>query len=443
MKFTPRPYQQEAIEWLLSRRQAALFSGCGLGKTAVVLTALKELLIGGGIRGALIVAPKRVAKWTWPQEAAKWSCLDWLRVSDVSTAKGLRDYHNRLSHVYTINYERLPGFMAKHYRRGTTDVVVWDELSKAKNHTSIRIRCFSKARKDHVWHWGLTGTPQPNSALDLFAQIRLLDGGERFGKSYYKFRKELFKPTDYREYNWEAKPGSVESIYDKISNLALVQRSSQYLDIPDVLVEDVPVTLDAEPRAYYKEMQKEMVAQFESGDVAALSAAVLTGKLAQMASGYVYDMEGNTIKLHDAKITALQKVLRTVKAPLLVAANYRHETEAILQAVPGAEPWSDKTNTLERWNAGKIRCLVAHPASIGHGLNLQYGGSNICWFSPTWSRELYDQFNARIARQGQAKISTIYRILAVDTIDEAIVEALREKSEMQNTLLTIVKLLQS
>lgn len=444
--FTPEPYQREASRWLVEHPHAALFVGMGLGKTAATLYALRDLFADGVIHGALIVAPLRVAKITWPEEVKKWREFAWMKVLVLRGKKDYEEMRRGGYHLYITNYEQLPslshyylaGYRKKHY---AFDVVVYDESTKLKNPSSHRARMLRQHLSRVPRRWALTGTPNPNSLLDLWAQVRMIDDGARLGPSYTHYVQTYFQPADYRAYSYVPKEGAREQIYEKLRDLALVLRSKDYLNIPPTITEDVIVTLDENARRVYKTMEKELLLLLGDGrEVVALTAAVLVSKLQQIAAGVVYETveegaEGDTPwhKLHSVKLDALRKIAEKEKT-LLVATNFRHERRMVLDAFPEAVEWHDKI--LPDWNAGKVKMLVADPRSIGHGLNLQAGGKACCWLSQTYSRELYDQFNARLARKGQDQETIIYRIIAKDTIDESVCMALKEKDAGQQALLT-------
>ena len=418
-------------DFLITHKQAYCTVGLGLGKTATTLSALNELFMDGAIRSALIVAPLRVARITWPNEIAKWRQFNWMQVEHLYNQPP-----SGKAQIYLINYERLPQLKSlKEF-----DVLVFDEVTKAKNPTSRRIMALRPLLKPRHIRWGLTGTPRPNGLMDIFGQIRLLDDGERLGARHSCFRERWFYPTDYMRYNWAPRPGAEEAIYKKISDITLTLRSSDYLGIPDLDVEDVMVDLGKDNMEVYWELEKEFLTVINQRDIVAANAAVLVNKLLQVCSGSIYSEDGKTYeKIHEEKIIALKTLVRQVGEPMLVASQFRHEAEQICQLVPGAVHISQiKGNVEDEWNSGRIKMLVAHPQSLGHGLNLQQGGRIVVWFSPTWSRELYDQFNARVARKGQEKVPKVYRLLVPETIDEVVVETLREKGDGQNSMLQIM-----
>lgn len=435
MNLTLEPYQQEAVDFLYTRDRAALFASMGLGKSAATLCALNQLFQDGAIRAALIVAPLRVAKLTWPNEIAKWDQFNWMKVEVINHKKpsGKAD-------IYTINYEKLHKLPNLDF----CDVVVFDELTKAKNPQSKRINEVRPLFKNHR-RWGLTGTPRPNSLLELFAQIRLLDDGKRLGASFTHFRNTYFAATDYMEYNWEPREGSEDAVYRKIEDLTLTQRAQDYLDIPDTLMEDIEVVMPPDARKIYTILERDLLAKIEDDTIIAPNAAVLSNKLLQFTGGSIYDENRNTVIAHDAKMQALIDIVGTIgREPVLIACNYKHERARIVRLLNAVDASTYEGDIEKAWNSRKIPVLVADPRSMGHGLNLQAGGRTIVWFSPTWSRELYDQFNARLARKGQEKQPRIYRIIAKDTIDEAVIETLRlrgnAQGEMLQTLINLKKL---
>jgi len=429
MKLNLEPYQQQMVDHLLANDRAYASVGLGLGKTASTLAALNTLFQDGAIKAALIVAPKRVARMTWPNEIAKWDQFRWMKVEHL-----LNDPPSGKAQIYLINYDRLDRLESLKF----CDVVVFDEITKAKNPQSKRINAIRPLFKGQR-RWGLTGTPRPNSLMELFAQIRLLDDGQRLGRAFGLFRDANFFPTDYMRYNWAPKPGAEQRVYTKISDLTVTLRSSDYLNVPDAILNDVEISLSPVAQDAYDELEKQFLVLTKDGEVVARNAAVLAGKLHQIAGGTVYNDDKTISQLHDGKIVVLEEIVRDVKEPLLVACNYVHERERVVASIKGAVDASKFKGDIEKaWNSGGIPMLVADPRSLGHGLNLQQGGRTVVWFSPTWSRELYDQFNARVARKGQSQQPLIYRILAKGTIDEAIVETLRERGDAQNAMLRVM-----
>jgi SNF2 family DNA or RNA helicase len=421
----------------------------GLGKTSITLDALNNLFFDGAIRGALIIAPLRVSVLTWPHEIRKWEQFRWMKVALLRTKEGVQAWKDGSADIYLLNYERIPQFLKEcvHGRRKTrmpAQVVVWDELSKAKSQSSKRINLFRHYRDRFTYHWGLTGTPRPNGHLDLFAQLRLLDDGKTLGKGFGNYRDAYFKPenphSDHPKFI--LLPGAKEKIDQKISKTCLVLRSEDWVQMPTVHREEVEVSLPSGARRVYSELEKEFFTEISDGfEVEAPTIAAKMQKLLQVTSGAIYNEEKEVAHVHDAKLIALRKLSREIGEPLLVATAFKHEVSRILKFIPEAETFSH--DSLDRWEKGEIRMLVAHPAQIGHGVDrLQHGGRHIVWFTPTWSFELYDQFNARLIRMGQERETVIHHLICPGSIDDAVMEALRTKEEGQSAFMAAVKNLQ-
>mgnify|MGYP003624602862 FL=1 len=471
--FTPFEYQSRGIDHLINTDEGGLFAGMGLGKTAMTLAALDHLISTGECKGALIIAPLRVSLFTWAEEVKRWDNFRWMKTVSLRTAEGLAAWERGDACIYTINYESL--FIPKYKNVGgkrtqvgdsgilarlmggdiPVDTVVWDELSKAKSHKSKRIKEFNKYRDKFKRHWGLTGTPAPNSYQDLFAQINLLDGGKRFGKFVTHFLKQYFRPINpyvpQVQWKWEVTPGSVGLIEEKIKDMILTLRSEDYLDIPTTEYIDVEVALPPKAKTIYKKLEKELIILLKDTKVKAINQAVLVGKLQQVLGGAVYAHDVGTIiatdetklvtEIHDAKIKALHKLwVSEGKKPMIVATKFIHERKRILDAIPEAVEFS--SDKLADWNAGKIPLLVAHPASMGHGLNMQHGGSRAVWFTLSYSREEYDQLNARIARTGQDSITKIFHLVVPGTIDDAVLAILESKGSVQSGLMQTLENIQ-
>lgn len=441
------PYQETAITFLSEREHAFLIAGMGLGKTAATLFAIAARQVMGG-KAALIVAPLRVAAMTWPAEVEEWPELRGMRVVN------LRDDPHGLSKpadIYLLNWERLDRLpdMVRAAKRCPFDLVVFDEVSKAKAPKSKRVESILPLLAHFkIARWGLTGTPRPNSHRDLWGQARLLNPEWPFAKSYPHWEAlHFYAPNPYDPYKVEPRPGAIEQIEASIAPMTLTLLSSDHLKIPDTSFGTVEVTLPPDAREAYRRMEKEMVAWVRDREVTAATAAVVVNKLLQIAGGFVYAPdEGDgtkkvTLPVHRAKLDALREYLAQARRDgetVLIAANYRHEIEAIKGL--GAPEWSDAL--LAPWNAGKgPSCIVAHPASIGHGLNLQHGGRRVLWFSPTWSRELYDQFNARLARKGQREVTVVDHLVTLDTADETVLAVLADKGAGQSALMQSFKML--
>lgn len=453
MKFNPLEHQGLAVDHLKATPEALLFAGMGLGKTASVLSASDFLFADGDMKGLLIVAPLRVAVLTWPDEIEKWANFRYMKIANLRTKQGKRDWENGAAHIYTINYESLPRFVNE-YIKGKraselpVDSVLFDEIDNAKNPSSKRIKTFRQyARAKFRRAWGMTGTPTSNSRRDLFAQVRLIDQGKTFGTKYTPWERRFFEPENHwSQYpKMVLRPGSAEELERAIAHMALVLRSEDWLKIPPVHTKDIQVALPTAAKKIYKQVEKELLYTLENdSEILAVNQAVLVAKLLQITSGAVYAQDGEDEStrraetLHTAKIDALRKLHKDNGGePLLVACQYRHEIDRILEAFPEAMKFEN--HLLKDWNAGKIPLLVAHPKSIGHGLNLQQGGRALCWFSLGYSRGLYDQFNARLARQGQENETTIYRLICGGTIDDAVAGALHNKGNDQDAFLKTLK----
>jgi hypothetical protein len=434
MKYRPMPQQVLMERWLLQNKEAALFVDMGLGKTAATLSVIARLILDYEVKGVLIVAPLRVALLTWPAEIAKYDEFKWMRVADLRTWDGKMAWEMASAHIYIINYDQLQRFcddvtgLNRKPETWPVDMVVWDELSKAKNPKSKRIRAFLPWRQFFQRHVGLTGTPTPNSYLDLHPQIRLLDGGKRLGASFYEYQRRYFE-SDWGGYNWEIKPHSKRLIENKLGDIALTLRAEEFLDVPITTTEDVEVRFPPELMKRYRKFEKDLLMQIENKEIVAVTMASLVNKLLQFTSGAIYDVEKVSAELHNLKTDALKELLKKLDGPALVAFHYKHERERILRDIPFAEEFSN--DRIDAWNRGDIACMIGHPQSIGHGLNLQAGGRHVIWYSLTYSRELYDQYNARLVRTGQKLETNIYRLIVPRTVDDAVAEALRVKGDGQ------------
>lgn len=443
MKYTPADYQHELTMFQLNHPAAFCMVGMGLGKSAATLDAVQLLELMGEVSSTLVVAPLRVATLAWPHECAKWGypgLVNVLRSPKAFARLGEPGLH-------TINYEALPKLVKACGGRLPFDLVVFDESTKAKNPQSKRINQFRPLLAQAKRRIALTGTPSPEGLMDLFAQARLLDDGAALGKVFEQFKRQYFFPVDFNEYDWRPHPWAKDAIYKRLAPMSIVLRREDHLDIPETRVEDIEVALPESARGTYDTLAKELVALLDNGrEVLGANAAVLTNKLLQVCGGAVYHEDKTYTTMHHAKVTALGSIAKRHKGePLLVACNYRHEQERICAAFPEAVRFdsakSDRAQDelLGRWNAGRIPMLVSDPRSIGHGLNLQDGGRITVWFSPTWSGEGYDQFNARLARRGQTRETIIYRITVPGTMDDAVLEALRDKDSEQGTLLASIR----
>lgn len=444
-KFEPFGYQDRMLDWAEDRRSFGYFVSPGMGKTVTSLKVLENRMIDGQTRGALIVAPVRVCSVTWPNQIALWEHSSWMRVAHLRTPEGLRAWNDGSADVYLVNPEQLPKLvplMFKGKKRIPVDTVIFDELSLAKNPTSKRFNALRPYLTDYFKERiGLTGSPVPNNYLDLFAQIRLLDDGKRLGRSFHQYRQHWFT-SDYMGYTWTINPGAKEIIDAKIADLCLVMLGDDYLDLPTCNTEDISVTLPPDAKASYKELEKELLLELEKSDVVALNAATLSNKLLQLTGGSIYGEDRVVNHVHDAKLDALVKLRKKhMKEPMLVLTAFKHESARVLQAIKGAVMFHE--DLIPAWQRGDIHTFVADPRSLSHGIDgLQVGGRIAVWFTLTWSHETYLQTNARLVRTGQSYETIIYRLVCSGTIDDAVAEALREKSDTQSGLLHALKALQ-
>ena len=432
MIFVPDDSNTRGIEWLMGRPQAALWVGTGIGKTVTALTAFEGLRVLGEVETALVIAPIRVSTMSWPDEVAKWAHTKHLRVKNLRDVD-LATVKRSDSEIFTTNYEQLPKLAEQLFPREPFpfDLLVFDESTMIKNPKGTRVKALLPYLQLFSHRWGLTGTPWPNDLQEVFMQVKVLDDGKRLGKSFYQFRERFFKATDYMKYNWVIKDEDAKNeVLAKIADLALTITREEANVIGEPEEVDITVELPLLVMEEYEELEKDFLLQLDEGKVtvSAASSGVLVNKLRQYAGGSVYDEMGKTRLTHHEKVKALKKLLAELPGNALVACEYRHFIAAIRQELPGVryidpdQTKAEQQELLRRWNAGEVKVLLAHPASIGHGLNLQSGGNTVIWFSPPWSRELYDQMNARLSRRGQEKTVTIYRIVARGTVD---VDALR------------------
>ena len=449
MEFRPHEYQRYAIEYIKTHPTAAILLGCGLGKTSIALTAIDDMLHDSFlIRKVLVVAPIRVCTNSWPDELRKWDHLSDIR---FSVAVGTRD--ERLAalradaEVYIINRENLPWLVEDSGLPFDYDMCVLDELSSFKNWQSKRFRAFMKVRPKLKRVVGMTGTPSSNGLMDLFAEYRCLDMGERLGRFIGRYREAYFAP-DRRNgniiYSYKPLPGAEDEIYRRIGDITISMRSTDYLDMPDLVTSEYTVTLDKAEREKYEAMKRNLLLRLPNGEVTAANAASLSGKLSQMANGAVYSDDGSVTVIHDRKLDALEDIIESANgSPLLIAYWYKHDLERISERLHKLHiPFArlDRPEDIRRWNSGEYPVMLIHPASAGHGLNLQHGGSTIVWFSIPWSLELYTQTVDRLFRQGQeAKTVSVIHIVTKGTIDGRIVRALKDKDDTQSALIDAVK----
>lgn len=438
--FTPHPYQRRAKQHVLDMPCSALWMEMGLGKTPTTLSAIETLLDRLEVRRVLIVAPKRVALNTWPEEIAKWGFRVRLQTINGTPAQRIKQL-DADADAWTINYELIP-WLVEHYGNGKHwpfDMLVIDEASKVKHHQTSRVKALRKVRKHISRVVELTGTPAPNGLIDLWAQIYLLDAGERLFKTLGRYRERWFD-ADYLGYHYTPRRDADTEIHQRLADICLTLRAEDYLSIPDANPVNVYVDLPASARKVYRALEREMFIELEQSEITAVNAAALTNKCRQIANGAIIHDDKHWEVLHAAKIDALRDIADEAQGePILVAYAYKSDRERLLQAFPHAQTIDDG-GTIDRWNKGQVPMLIAQPASAGHGLNLQYGGRMIVWFGLDWSLELYQQFNARLHRQGQTKPVFIYHIIAKDTVDRLILERLQTKRAAQDILLDALKL---
>jgi len=450
MIFKPHAYQAYCIQKIVEIRKLGLFLDMGLGKTVTTLTAVKELKYNRfEVRKVLVIAPKKVAEGTWTKEKDKWDHTRMLRVSQVlgSQAKRIRAL-NTPADIYIINRENV-AWLVDYYRNAWPfDMVVVDESSSFKSHKSKRFKALA-SMGGHIGRMvELTGTPSPNGLNDLWSQVFLLDGGERLGKRYTQFRERYFDPGDRGNnviYNYRAKPGSEESILEKISDICISMKAEDYLQLPDVTYHQVPVTLDARAEKAYREMERKMVLDLPEDEeqISVASAAALSNKLLQLANGALYDDGHGVHEVHGCKIEAFLELIESLQGkPALVFYNFQHDRERILGALgkSGLRIRELKTTDDEdAWNRREVDILLTHPASSAYGLNLQQGGNHVVWFGLTWNYELYTQANKRLHRQGQEEKVIIHHLVCAGTRDEDVMQALERKEDVQEWVMQSLK----
>ena len=443
MRYEAHDYQKYATEFILTHPAAAVLLEMGLGKSVITLTALFDLCLDQFlIRKVLVIAPLRVARDTWPSEIRKWDHLEGLTYSVAVGSEAERSAAlARIADVYIINRENVDWLVTKSGIPFDFDMIVVDELSSFKSWRAKRFKSLLQVRPKVKRIVGLTGTPSSNGLMDLWSEFRILDLGKRLGRYITHYRNAFFIP-DKRNgevvFSYKPLPGAEQQIYDRIADITISMKSCDYLKLPECVVNEVPVWMDDKEMEIYDRFRDDMVAQIKGKEIDAANAAVLSGKLLQMANGAVYDEEKKVIRIHDRKLDALEDLIEGANGkPVLIAYWYQHDADRIKERFPVREIKTSKD--IEDWNAGKISAAVIHPASAGHGLNLQSGGSTIIWFGLTWSLELYQQTNARLHRQGQKETVVIHHIIAQGTIDEQVMKALRKKEKTQDALINAVK----
>ncbi|HDN2211703.1 TPA: DEAD/DEAH box helicase [Staphylococcus aureus] len=441
--FQPHSYQKHAIDKVIENEKYGLFLDMGLGKTVSTLTAFSELQLLDTEK-MLVIAPLNVAKDTWADEISKWEHLKHLRVSKIlGTPKQRLAALNKDADIYITNKENTKWLCEQYKKDWPFDMVVIDELSTFKNPSSQRFKAIKKKLPLVKRFVGLTGTPSPNSLLDLWAQVYLIDRGERLETAFSRYRERYFRATHQvsdHVYNWELREGSEDLIYKQIEDIALSMKASDYLDMPERIDTKQVVTLSNKERKLYDELEKYYILEDETdGTIVAQSGASLSQKILQLSNGAVYTDDEDVRHIHDRKLDKLEEIIDEAQGqPILLFYNFKHDRDRILERFDDVITLDD-SNYKAKWNSGKAKILLAHPASAGHGLNLQQGGHIIVWFGLTWSLELYQQANARLYRQGQEHTTIIHHIMTDNTIDQRVYKALQNKELTQDELMKAIK----
>ena len=446
MIFKPHEYQSRMIRRIVEQEHVGLFLDMGLGKTVITLTAVRELLDDFAAARILVIAPKRVAEDTWTREREKWDHLHSLRVSCMTGTQRQRlQALERDADVYVLGRDNVQ-WLVQHFldtrKPWPFDMVVVDELSSFKNPQAKRFKALRSVMPYVDRVVGLTGTPSPNGLMDLWAEIYLLDRGERLGKTLGWYREKWFKPAvqvGYVVYKWAALKGAETEIRDRISDICVSMSAADYLQLPERIDVETPVRLSESEMQQYAQMEREQLLQISEDEaVVALNAAAVMSKLLQLANGSAYTDTHSVVRIHDAKAEALAEIVDVSDGPVLVFYSFRHDLDAIRSKIPEAKELGGPED-IAAWNRGEIRVLLAHPASVGYGLNLQDGGHVIVWYGLTWSLELYQQANARLHRQGQSHPVIIHHLIAAGTVDEQVMRALKAKDTSQAALLAALK----
>ncbi|MCF2647226.1 DEAD/DEAH box helicase [Niallia circulans] len=443
VKYNPHKYQTYATNFILKHPIAAVFLEMGLGKSVITLTAIFDLCLDSfEIGKVLVIAPLRVARDTWPAEINKWEHLKGLEFSvAIGTKQERLAALRKPASVYLINRENVDWLVNKSGIPFDYDMVVIDELSSFKSYGAKRFKSLLKVRPRAKRIVGLTGTPSSNGLMDLWAEFRILDMGKRLGRYITHYRNSFFTPDKRNQqivFSYKPLPGAEDAIYRLISDITISMKSVDFLKMPECVINEVPVYLNGKEQSVYDHFREEMVLEFADEEIDAMNAAVLSGKLLQMANGAIYDDDKNSHIIHDRKLDALEDLIEGANGkPVLIAYWYNHDLERIKTRFNVREIKTSKD--IKDWNNGDISVGVIHPASAGHGLNLQSGGSTLIWFGLTWSLELYQQTNARLWRQGQNETVVIHHIITKGTIDEDVMRALKRKEKTQSDLINAVK----
>ncbi len=442
MKYIPHDYQEYAKDWIIEKEKSGLLLDMGLGKSIITLTAIDDLMFDYfEISKVLVIAPLRVAESTWDEEINKWDHLKGLRLSKIlgSEKERIKGLYAPAD-IYIINRENVVWLVDKLKSSWDFDMIVIDEISSFKSHKSQRFKALRKVRPLVNRIVGLTGTPSPNGLIDLWSQVYLLDGGERLGKTITGYRDRYFLPDKRNQhiiFSYKLKEEAEDRIYEKIEDICISMKAKDYLNLPERINNIVSVTLKDKEK--YKKLERDLLLELEEGDIVANNAAGLTNKLLQFANGAIYDEDGDVTIIHDDKLNALDDLIEAANGkPVLVFYSFIHDKDRIKARYKSAKILKTAED-IKKWNKGEIEILLAHPASAGHGLNLQSGGHIIIWFGLTWSLELYMQANARLDRQGQKETVIIHHLVAKDTVDEDVIKALENKEIGQEALLQAVK----
>lgn len=448
MKFTPYNYQQYCIDKIIEMPVLGLFLDMGLGKTVITLSAIRDLKYNRfSVGKCLVIAPKMVAEDTWQTEASKWDHLQGLRISSVlGTATQRKRGLEADADVYVINRENTQWLVDYYKWDWPFDTVVLDESSSFKNHQAKRFKALKTVRPKISRLVELTGTPRPNSLIDLWAQIYLLDGGKRLGRTISCYRDYYFVPGKRNQtvvYTYDPRPGAEEAIQTAISDICISMKAEDYLDLPEMLYDDIPVRLDDKAQEAYKRLERDMVLEIKDDVVTAATAAALSGKLLQLCAGAVYNENHEVVPVHDCKIAAFMELIEQLNGEhSLVCYYFQHDLDRLMKALSGTDlrvrVYQDSRDKAA-WNAGEVDLLLIHPASCGKGLNLQEGGHHIIWFTLTQSLEDYQQMNKRLHRQGQPHPVIVHHLLVKGGRDYAVRNALTGKGKAQDSLLDSIK----
>lgn len=443
MKYVPYEYQQYATRFIEKNEVAAIFLECGLGKSVITLTAIKNLIAKGEVKKVLVIAPLRVGKTTWPDEIEKWEHLKGLTYSvAIGTVKERESALRKNADITIINRENVEWLIAKSGVPFDYDMVVIDELSSFKSYKAKRFKYLLKARPTVERIVGLTGTPSSNGLMDLWAQFRLLDLGERLGRYITRYREGYFTPDKRNAqvvFSYKPLPGAEEKIYDKIGDITISMKAKDYLKMPDLVMNTVKVKMSDKDGAIYEQLKDDMFIDIREEEIDVANAAALSNKLQQLANGAIYGADKKVIRIHDGKLDALEDLIESANGkPVLVAYWFKHDLERIKERFPFVREIKTPDD-IKAWNKGEILVGIIHPASAGHGLNLQQGGSTMIWFGLTWSLELYQQTIARLYRQGQTKTVVVHHIVTEGTIDELMLVSLDRKEKRQDALIDAVK----